>query len=110
MSGKHDESGSQQVNPKDTQAQTSAHAKQSPGRLSDDVRQAAASGEPSLTGRTHGHPINGQGSVSQSAQSQSEKQSAGSQKGKKHSHNDNTSGKSGKVSQATESGRQRAVE
>ena len=70
----------------------------------DDVRQAAASGEPGVSGRSHGRIIDEQGRAA-GAPEQAEGNASTSRE-----HNDNTSGKSGKVSQATESGRQRATD
>ena len=76
---------------------------QGPQDLTDDVRQAAESGEPELTGRSHGHVINDMGAPAGSPDN------APAGKSNPAQHNDNTGGKSGKISQATESGRQRAI-
>jgi len=68
----------------------------------DDPGQAFEEGEPKLSGRSHGEIINDQGTGAG--------KEAADDQGKSHrGHNDNTSGSSGKTSQATESGRQRAM-
>jgi hypothetical protein len=71
-------------------------------RAKDDPGQAFEEGEPKLTGRSHGEIIDddGTGAGKEAMEDQ----------GKSHrGHNDNTSGSSGKTSQAPESGRQRAT-
>ena len=67
----------------------------------DNAGQAFESGEPKLIGRSHGQAIDDQGA-------HADKEEVKSQKNRP-THNDNTSGQSGKTSQATESGRQRAT-
>ena len=67
----------------------------------DDSGQAFESGEPKLIGRSHGQAIDDQGAPADRDEVKSQKN--------RPSHNDNTSGQSGKTSQATESGRQRAT-
>jgi hypothetical protein len=68
----------------------------------DNTGQAFESGEPKLTGRSHGEIINDQGTGAG-------KDEMKNQQKNRPGHNDNTSGESGKTSQATESGRQRAT-
>jgi hypothetical protein len=68
----------------------------------DNTGQAFESGEPKLTGRSHGEIIDSQGVGAG-------KEALEDQDKSPRRHNDNTSGKSGKTSQATESGRQRAT-
>lgn len=64
--------------------------------------EAFESGEPREVGRSHGQIIDdlGTGAGKQSTSTTDQEQPG---------HNDNTSGQSGKTSQATESGRQRAI-
>ena len=79
-----------------------ADTRQNNGELNDDPGQAAESGEPRLTGRSHGEIINDQGTGAGKPADASQPQT-------RPGHHDNTSGASGKESQATESGRQRAI-
>ncbi len=69
----------------------------------DNPGQAFEEGEPKLTGRSHGEIIDDQGAGAgkEAMEEQQDKRRRG--------HNDNTSGASGKISQAPESGRQRAT-
>lgn len=68
----------------------------------DSVTEAPESGEPAIAGRSQGQIL-----------TEKNKEPAGlehpSPEDKPQHHNDPTGGESGKVSQATESGRQRAV-
>ena len=68
----------------------------------DNVGQAAESGEPRVSGRSHGEIIDDLGTGA----GKNPEAQTGQPKG---GHNDNTSGKSGNIDQATESGRQRAI-
>ena len=68
----------------------------------DNTGQAFESGEPKLTGRSHGQAIDEKGAAAGKDAIKDQEKNA-------PRHNDNTSGGSGKTSQATESGRQRAT-
>ena len=69
------------------------------GASDDSPTEAMESGEPSIQGRSRGRIIKGRDE--KSGKSGAEQNRSG--------HNDNTSGGSGKIGQATESGRQRAL-
>jgi hypothetical protein len=67
-----------------------------------DIGSAPASGEPAETGRSRGQVIDASGRAAGKIPDWEDH-------GKKPAHNDNTSGKSGRIDQAPESGRQRAT-
>jgi hypothetical protein len=70
--------------------------------MNDDPTQAIESGEPKLTGRSRGEVIDDQGTGAG-------KETLAGKNSSQPGHNDNTSGQSGKTSQAPASGRQRAT-
>jgi hypothetical protein len=78
------------------------NATQKAGQISDSPTEAPESGDPLVEGRSRGRIVD-------RPTGKAGKPANTTVKGGKASHNDNTSGGSGHVSQATESGRQRAL-